>query len=358
MNARDLLKTEGILTASPEDTVASAVGQLQSSHDAVFVFDEKKKYVGVINPYFSLIKHGSNGGDSLVKNCLYHPPRLTPEDTVERIVGLMIDSRMHFLPVMDDKHHFLGVVSARRLLDAVKDDAVFDRTVHEALQAHGKPLVSVYGEDEVSKVVNKFETEDVSKLVVIDRDMKLKGILSYHDLVPHLIAPSHLEGRPMIDQSSDELDAFAHLKVKNVAQTRVQTLPPNSTLRECLDCIVKLGIGSVVIVNREGFPSGIITVRDLLRKLGRTEEEPIIDLTTNDISPQNMDTLKMYGPHLDRWIRKMPDITRANLLVKEQKNGGLFSVKLTLIPRAGKTVMYKGEGKNLLEVLQKINKNN
>jgi CBS domain-containing protein len=328
---------------------------MQSSHDAAFIM-KGDQYIGVINPYYSLIKHNKYDGDSEAKSSLYHPPRLTTEDSLERIVGLMIDSRLHYLPVMDG-NKFLGVVSARGILAKMAQDQAFNKLILDALQTKNKPLVSVYLSDEINKVINLFESEDVSKLVVIDEKMKLQGIMSYYDIIPHLLVPTErIDARNM--KSVSNLDTFQGLTVKNVAKSLVHTLTPNATLHDALQDIIKRSIGSVVIVNAQGFPVGIVTVRDLLQFLTRTEEELLIELSTNDISEANMQIIHDYGPKLERWVRKIPDLARATMLIKEEKNGKLFSVKLTLTPRKGKSTMYKGEGKNLLELLQKINKNN
>lgn len=365
MIARDLLKTDGIIKIAADETLASAVSKLHSSHDAAFVFDGDH-YVGIVNPYYSLIKHSSFNGDSLVKNALFHPPRISPDEPVERIVGLMIDSRLHYLPVLDGKQ-FLGIVSARRILMQSAKSDVFQKRVLEAIQRKNKPLVSVYSEDPISKVVNLFESEDVSKLVVIDKKMKLQGIMSYYDLIPHLLAPKD-KSRGMEDRSGNDIDPFVNLKVKNVAKTLVHTLTPDALVLDALVDIVKREIGSVVVQNREGFPAGIITVRDLLGFLTRAEAETVIELTTNDLSDSSMQIIQDYGVHLERWVKKIPNVARANLLVKEEKNGGLFKVKFTLISKDGSSLvspegkelstMYSAEGKNLLEVLKKINKNN
>jgi hypothetical protein len=47
MKAKELIKTDGIIKVSPEDTVANAVSQLHSSHDVAFVL-HGKHYMGVI----------------------------------------------------------------------------------------------------------------------------------------------------------------------------------------------------------------------------------------------------------------------------------------------------------------------
>ena len=356
MKAKDVLKKTGIITAHPDDTLGSAVSKLHSSHDAAFVFDDNNNFLGAINSFHCLIKNARKQGETLVKNCLYHPPKIRPDDDLSRVVALMRDSRMHYLPMVDEKGKFLGAVSARRIMREAAKDPAFQITIHDALQEKGRPLVSVYADDQVSKIKHLFESEHVSKLVVISRDMKLVGILTYYDLIPHLIAPVEKEESDFV--KIDNEDEFAHLKVENVMQHRVHTRKPDDTVEQVVQDIINREIGCVVIMNRQGFPVGILTVRDLLLRLTADEPSHYIELSTNSVSEQNMQILMDYGPKLERWVSKMQDVQRVHMLVKEEKNGGLFKVSLSIIPVKGKPTTYTEEDKTMLKVLQKINKNN
>ncbi len=349
---RDLMKTTGILTADPEDSLGSAVSKLHSSHDAVFVLNGGGRYLGVINPYHSLIRNGRNNGDSKVKNCLFHPPRLAPDDSLERVVHMMRDARVHYLPVVDEKHTLIGVVSARRIMREMRSSERFNGTIESALQDKDKPIVSVYAKDEISKIRHLFEEEDVSKLVVIDEDMKLDGIMSYYDLIPHFIAPTDKPDSGSKLVRIDDQDMFVHLKVKNVMQMRVHTRKPDDDLRTVVSDIITREIGSVVIVNRQGYPVGILTNHDLLTRLTTEPQGLIIELTTNSISPENMAIVHEYGPHIDTWVKKLKDIERVHMLLKEEKNGHLFKLRLSIIPTKGKPQIITDEGKDLVQLLK------
>lgn len=308
--------------------------------------------MGVINPYHSLIRNGRNQGDSKVGNCIFHPPRLHPDDTIDRVVTLMRDSRMHYLPVVDDQRHLIGVVSARRILRELMQADAFSGTVNDALQSKGKPIVSVYATDEISKIRHLFESEDVSKLVVIDEDMKLEGIMSYYDLIPHFIAPTDKPDSGSKLVRIDDEDMFVHLKVKNVMQMRVHTRKPEESLRDCVNDIVSREMGSVVIINRQGYPVGILTVRDLLMRLTSEPEGIVIELSTNDIAPEHMQTIHEYGPHIDKWVNKLKDVQRVHMLIKQEKGGHLFKLRLSIIPTKGKPTIITDEGKDLLLLLK------
>ena len=75
MKISEILKTEGIITVSPEDTLNRALSQLSSSHDAAFVVDDQENLLGVVNPYHSIINN-SFPGNAKVINCLTKPPKV------------------------------------------------------------------------------------------------------------------------------------------------------------------------------------------------------------------------------------------------------------------------------------------
>jgi hypothetical protein len=56
MKIASLIKNSNIIRIHPDETISSAISKLSSSHDAAFAFDDNGKYMGVINPYYSLIK--------------------------------------------------------------------------------------------------------------------------------------------------------------------------------------------------------------------------------------------------------------------------------------------------------------
>src|SRR3989344_5586915 len=106
---KDIIKTDRIIKISPDETLSQAVSQLRTSHDAAFIFDSENKLMGVINPYYSLIK-SSYPGNSKVKHCLYHPPKLYINYPITKVAELFIESKIHYLPVFSDKDQFLGII--------------------------------------------------------------------------------------------------------------------------------------------------------------------------------------------------------------------------------------------------------
>lgn len=261
MSLSDILKTKNIIKILPQESLHSALAKLSSSHDAAFVFSEDKKYLGVINPYYCLIK-SSYPGNAKVSHCLYHAPRVRISYSLTKIAELFIESKIHYLPVFDEADHFLGIVSARRLLSRLEGDPQFKIKIDEVLKMKKKSLSVIFDEDTVAAALALFKSTKFSKLVVTGGDLKLKGILSYFDLIYYLTLP---KTSPEAGEREGNKISFYHHQVKTFMKTYVLTLTKNHLLSEALHLILTKKIGSVVIVEEKKHPIGIITTRDLLR---------------------------------------------------------------------------------------------
>ena len=75
MKVAEILKTEGIFKSTKDETLGTVLNNLSSSHDAAFIFEDKdfKKYLGVINPYYALIK-SNYPPDTKVERAIFHAP--------------------------------------------------------------------------------------------------------------------------------------------------------------------------------------------------------------------------------------------------------------------------------------------
>lgn len=257
----DIIKKDNIIKVLPEDTLSHALSRLASSHDAAFVFDSKEKLLGVINPYYCLIK-SSHPGNAKVEHCLYHPPHVYIEDSLPKVASLLVNSKIHYLPVFDKKENFLGIISARRLISHLKNLPIFKNKISKILGFWKKPLVVVYEDEPVSKAIHLFKLTKHSKLVVINRDMKLKGVLSYYDLISILVTPKSQAGR------KEKLGNKGHIfsqHIKNFMKTYLLTLKKDDLLEDAFRLIIEKKIGSVIVIDDERHPISIITTRDLMR---------------------------------------------------------------------------------------------
>lgn len=348
----NLLKTDNVIKISKDEMLSSALGKLASSHDAAFVFSGEKKdeFEGLINPYFCLIK-SSLPSNTKVSHCLYHPPKIYSNSSISKVAQSMIDSKIHYLPVFNEDNGFLGIISARRMLTALQESQVFKVTIASILKLNKRPLATIYEYDSISTAVNLFKKTKLSKLVVVNKEGRLKGLLSYYDLISFLIAPKHKEHRG--DKVGGKTN-FNLQKISNFSKTYVLTLTKNDTMDMALKMIIEKKIGSVVIIDQNRKPTGIITTKDFLTLIIRNEKQKLIEITEKNLSKDNHFIVKRFFQHLKKTVYKLPDIVKAKLFVSENKQGGLFKVVLSLFPKKGNTKVISREGKNLKKVLKEV----
>jgi len=348
----NLLKTDNIIKIGKEELLSSALSKLGSSHDAAFVFadDQKTEFIGLINPYFCLIK-SSLPANTKVSHCLYHPPKIYTNSSISKVAQSMNDSKIHYLPVFNKQNILLGIISARRMLTALQDSQVFKVSISSILKQNKRSLAMINENDSISTAVNLFKRTKLSKLIVINKEGKLKGLLSYYDLINFLITPKHKEHRG--DKIGGKTN-FNLQKISNFSKTYLLTLSEKDTMDIALRLIIEKKIGSVVVIDQNRKPTGIITTKDLLTLIIRNEKQKLIEITEKNLSKNNHFIVKRFFQNLKKTIYKLPDIVKAKLFVSGNKQGGLFKVVLSLFPKKGSIKVISREGKSLKKVLKEV----
>ncbi len=261
MRLLNILKETNIIKVSPVSSLSSVLSKLSTSHDAGFVFDDQEKFLGVISPYYSAIK-SSHPGNAKAINCLTHPPKVYLNYPIAKVCELFIQSKIHYLPVFSQEEKFLGIISVRRVLAHFKNLPIFKTKLEEIVKNRWRPLVTIKKDANINEALHLFKTKKFSKLVVVDYEGKLKGILSYYDIVNFIIGPKSKEDR---GERIGNKGRFYNLQVKTFAKSYVLTLGKERSLLDVIDTIINKKIGSVIIVDKDRRPIDIVTSRDLLQ---------------------------------------------------------------------------------------------
>jgi len=262
MRLLNILKENNIIRVSPTDHLSKVLSKLSTSHDAAFVFNDENKYMGIVSPYFTMIK-SSLPANTKVEHCLMHTAKIYLNYPLSKVCELFIQSKIHYLPVFDPQtEKFLGIISARRILSYFKDMPIFKVKVESIIKKRWKGLITVFEDDTITQAIHLFKTNKISKLIVINHEKKLKGVLSYYDLIKLMISPKYSSHHG--ERGSEKISLYNY-RVKNFAKNYVLTLSKEKYLIEVINLIVDKKIGSVIIVDKERMPLGIITTRDILR---------------------------------------------------------------------------------------------
>ena len=268
MRLLNVLKESNILKISPEDHLSQALARLSTSHDACFVFDSNNKYYGVINPYYCVVK-SSYPGSTKVAHCLTHPPRIYINFPLTKVAELFNQSKIHYLPVFDKAEKFFGIVSARRVINHIKKLPIFSIKIKDFVQLKKLPI-TIHEGSSVGAALNLFKIHRFSKLIVVDKDGRLKGVLSYYDLISIMTQPRTKERR---GERKGNKTRLVDQTIKYYFKTYVLTLDENRALRDAIELIINKKIGSVIIIDKDKRPANIITTQDLLNFYIREEKQ-------------------------------------------------------------------------------------
>ncbi|OGK56261.1 hypothetical protein A3J15_03565 [Candidatus Roizmanbacteria bacterium RIFCSPLOWO2_02_FULL_38_10] len=354
MILKKLYRTENIIKTTPDESLSSIMPYFNSSHDAAFVFDPEgidlptAELLGAINPYYCLIKK-SYPANTKARHCLIHPPKVDINSSLQKVARLMTESKIHYLPVFENGK-FIGIISARRILDGIQDTEELKVPVGRFINRK-RPLISVFENDYISKALTLFKKHGISKLIVLSTDLHIRGILSYFDLISFLTMPKKRQGS--MSREGNKIPLL-HSQVKNFMKLNVLSLTQQDTLADAAKLILKNKIGSVLIVDNQGSPIGIITTRDILSTFSGKFNFLKIDVVAKDLSAKSADMVNQFLSIINRRFIKKHDVERAKVIVKEKHGSGVFEVILSFVRRGSSPKVIKEEGKNLFKILKDL----
>ena len=145
-----------------------------------------------------------------------------------------------------------------------------------------------------------------------------------------------------------------HSQVKNFMKLNVLSLTQQDTLADAAKLILKNKIGSVLIVDNQGSPIGIITTRDILSTFSGKFNFLKIDVVAKDLSAKSADMVNQFLSIINRRFIKKHDVERAKVIVKEKHGSGVFEVILSFVRRCSSPKVIKEEGKNLFKILKDL----
>jgi len=107
---------------------------------------------------------------------------LTEKDTIRKAASVMAEAGVGFLPICDAEQRVIGVVTDRDLTTRVLAKKIDPDTTSAAL-VMSSPALTFLESAQVSEAEALMATERKSRLVIIDAQEKLTGVLDLADVV-------------------------------------------------------------------------------------------------------------------------------------------------------------------------------
>lgn len=189
-----------------------------------------------------------------------------PSTTVLRALEQMAYS-FRSMPVIQPGGVFEGLLTVMRLVNYLGGGELFEiiekRHNYDVFSALKREIVEcvmeknpviVYADEGIKEALNRMIMYGAGILPVLDREGKLKGIVTEHDFV------KYLSGSVSIG-----------LKVKDIMSSPVITISQSNSLEEALKTMIKYGFRRLPVVDEDQVVIGILTAVDVVKGFGTHE---------------------------------------------------------------------------------------
>ncbi len=355
--AKDILEKNNYKKADIDSTIAQAVSQLDSTHEAVFIFEEDD-FQGVISLYHSFLGR-KYSPEAKVTTCLYGPPQIRPETTLIRVAELMVESRLYQLPVISPQG-FEGVISARDVLSWACELPDCGRALIDLVQVR-KP-VFVDKKTSLAKALHLMIQKNTNRLLVGERN-DLEGILTLYDLRQYYTEPQQritaVLGRQPIKKE------FASQSVEKFYRKQVITIVEKEPLKQAISKILNNNIGSLVVKDNSRV-IGLITLRDLLKFVADLDKEATeVTFSQQFTSKAFKLAREQVGDKLERVFKSSSlfseKVSRVDLdlreIAKSKQNVRLPLLEVSALVRLkehNQTIRAKVRGRRVVEMFDEL----
>jgi CBS domain-containing protein len=264
---KTIMRSEDILTVSPDDPLALAAQLLLSSGCRHLPVLRDNAVVGVLSERDVFRRNGEVGAQLAAREPVekaMRSPAITigPDESVVAAVTLMVGRKVGCLPVVST-HGLVGIVTTTDVLRNDLETALGEPDAHRPppLRAVMKPAVSVTPETGLFNAAALMSAHGIRHLPVVDRENKVVGILSDRDLRAAVGDP-----RRFLDSSSARADT-ASRHVGDIMSKVVVTLDQDSPLNTAAEHLVNHGIGALPVVDAHRRLVGIVSYLDVIQAL-------------------------------------------------------------------------------------------
>ncbi|QZA88676.1 CBS domain-containing protein [Salinarchaeum sp. IM2453] len=266
---------------TPDTEVSKLVGVFEEQSVRGVAVESDEGFEGVVTRrQLATTQHQP---DQKLASIVRNVPQLAPDEEIRKVAQLMIDSDSHFLPVIEGDE-MVGAVTSDAILEHVQSylDAV---TVEDA---YTEELVSVEPDTKFSKALNVLRENRITHLPVVENNSPV-GILSLYDITdvtvrstsqsqggdpggtdPHggeISSSAARSRRGGYGAREGESQRILDLPVRDMMISPVRTATLNETLDAPTKRMLESKSASLVVVDSNENPVGILTTTDVLDSL-------------------------------------------------------------------------------------------
>lgn len=222
---RNIVLNAPIISAAM-DTVTEATLAIAIAREGGLGVIHKNMSVEEQAKHVKTVKRAENG-------MIYDPITIKPDATVGDAMNLMREYRIGGIPVVNNNHGLVGIVTNRDL----RFEQVLSKPVHEVMTS--EKIITTSQETDLEKAADILQQYKIEKLPVVDENNRLIGLITYKDITKAKDRPNACK------------DSMGRLRVGAAVGTSKDTL-------ERIEALVKSDVDAIFIDTAHGHSIHVI----------------------------------------------------------------------------------------------------
>ncbi len=324
-----------------DNKISAIVNRFQNTHTPLLVYGDDKKFMGLVTVQNTLFNRKHNSS-TLIRSCLITPPRILIDTPIGEILRVMSELKLYTLPVFDESEKVIGLVKVKSLLKNLMSNSVFYEEILENMPKRN--ILTIPEKSNIGNVYQAFQKYSVSRLIVVDSNKKIKGMVTKRDIFAPYYSSSNKQRfstRSKVKNYSFDVEKIkqdSQLLMKFVSPIFNELYEPIDTYK-VIQTLITSRYNSIVIVDKDRQPLFIYTTNDLLKTaVWITQKTPalltIISKLPQELSEEEKKKINREIRSAAVWINKQYKIQLVRFSSKTVYNPDrkpiLFEVKLKI----------------------------
>jgi CBS-domain-containing membrane protein/ribosome-associated translation inhibitor RaiA len=333
------------LTCKANTNLSSIINKFPNTHTPLFVYGDKNEFIGLITVRSTFLNKRHNPS-TLVRSCLISPPRITSNTPINEVLRSMSSLKLYTLPVFNNHGAITSLIEAKAILKDLMHNQSFAEAVTQ--KDARKTTITIGENNNMGDALKVFSSHAISKLVVVDKKNKVKGIITKRDILSLYFAPTNRQR--FSTRSSTKNYSFDTEQINRDQQPLIKYVTPVlntlyvktnifSTIHNLLDS----PYNSVILVDKARRPIMILTTNDLISIAVKiTSKKPylpsIISKLPKEVNQTEKNKVNQYLRKTALWINRQHEFIIMHFVTKivysSEKTPVLFEVKLKITTKS------------------------
>jgi IMP dehydrogenase len=220
------IKLNTPIVSAAMDTVTEATLAIAIAREGGIGVIHKNMSIADQARHVKTVKRAENG-------MIYDPITISPNASVSNALNLMKEYKIGGIPVVDEQHKLVGIVTNRDL----RFEHDMGKLIREVMTSEN--IITTSQETDLEKAADILQNYKIEKLPVVDENYKLIGLITYKDITKAKDRPNACK------------DQMGRLRV-------AAAVTPNADTFQRIEALVKSDVDAIVIDTAHGHSYNVI----------------------------------------------------------------------------------------------------